>query len=102
MAAADTMTNALTVRGLRLTRGSREILKGVDMQAREGDVVSMIGASGSGRRSTASCSAIFLFNPTMSIRSRFIRTASRWFPAISRGSSSTGIWRTDRRHVSST
>ncbi|MDO8679766.1 MAG: ATP-binding cassette domain-containing protein [Acidobacteriota bacterium] len=43
------MTNALTVRGLRLTRGSREILKGVDLQAREGEVVALMGLSGSGK-----------------------------------------------------
>jgi len=47
--AADTMTNALTVRGLRLTRGSREILKGVDLHAREGEVVALMGLSGSGK-----------------------------------------------------
>ena len=43
------MTNALTVRGLRLTRGSREILKGVDLHARDGDVVALMGLSGSGK-----------------------------------------------------
>ncbi len=49
MEAADTMTFALNVRGLRLTRGSREILKGVDLHAREGEVVALMGLSGSGK-----------------------------------------------------
>ena len=43
------MTTALTARGLRLTRGSREILKGVDLHANEGEVVALMGLSGSGK-----------------------------------------------------
>ena len=43
------MTSALTVRDLRLTRGAREILKGVNLDAREGEVVALMGLSGSGK-----------------------------------------------------
>jgi ABC-type polar amino acid transport system ATPase subunit len=44
------MTNAaLTVRKLRVTRGGREILRGVDLDARAGDVVALMGLSGSGK-----------------------------------------------------
>lgn len=43
------MTDALTVRGLRVTRGAREILTGVDLHARAGDVVALMGLSGSGK-----------------------------------------------------
>ena len=43
------MTRALTVRGLRLKRGEREILRGVDVDASQGDLVALMGLSGSGK-----------------------------------------------------
>ena len=43
------MTNALSVRGLKLARGSREILRGVDLEARAGEIVALMGLSGSGK-----------------------------------------------------
>ena len=40
---------ALMVRGLHLKRGSREILRGVDLHADAGEVVALMGLSGSGK-----------------------------------------------------
>lgn len=43
------MSVVLRVAGLRLTRGSREILRGVDLAASEGELVALMGLSGSGK-----------------------------------------------------
>jgi len=43
------MTPALTVRGLRLKRGAREILRGVELHASKGELVALMGLSGSGK-----------------------------------------------------
>lgn len=43
------MTSTLSVRGLRLTRGSRAILQGVNLEARAGEIVALMGLSGSGK-----------------------------------------------------
>ncbi len=43
------MSGVLHVRSLRLTRGSREILAGVDLEAARGEVVVLMGLSGSGK-----------------------------------------------------
>jgi ABC-type polar amino acid transport system ATPase subunit len=43
------MTTVLEVRGLRLRRGAREILAGVDLEAWPGDVVALMGLSGAGK-----------------------------------------------------
>jgi ABC-type polar amino acid transport system ATPase subunit len=43
------MTSTLSVRGLRLTRGSRPILQGVDLEAAAGEIVALMGLSGSGK-----------------------------------------------------
>lgn len=43
------MSTTLTVRGLHLTRGTRAILQGVDLDARAGEVVALMGLSGSGK-----------------------------------------------------
>ncbi|MDP2319401.1 MAG: ATP-binding cassette domain-containing protein [Acidobacteriota bacterium] len=45
------MSTTLTVRGLHLTRGTRVILQGVDLDARAGEVVALMGLSGSGKTS---------------------------------------------------
>ncbi|MDH4066626.1 MAG: ATP-binding cassette domain-containing protein, partial [Acidobacteriota bacterium] len=39
----------LRVRGLRLSRGARTILAGVDLDARAGEIVALMGLSGSGK-----------------------------------------------------
>jgi polar amino acid transport system ATP-binding protein len=41
--------SALTVRDLRLKRGARDILRGVDLHADEGELVALMGLSGSGK-----------------------------------------------------
>lgn len=43
------MSRALDVQQLRLTRGTREILRGVDLHADNGEVVALMGLSGSGK-----------------------------------------------------
>lgn len=43
------MIATLTVRGLRLSRGARTILQGVDLQAGAGEIVALMGLSGSGK-----------------------------------------------------
>lgn len=43
------MTTILTVRGLHLARGGRAILQGVNLEARAGEVVALMGLSGSGK-----------------------------------------------------
>ena len=43
------MTSTLSVRGLHLTRGSRAILQGVNLEARAGEIVALMGLSGSGK-----------------------------------------------------
>jgi octopine/nopaline transport system ATP-binding protein len=54
---------AVVVHDLHKNFGSLEVLKGVSMTAREGDVVSMIGASGSGKSTFLRC-INFLEMPT--------------------------------------
>ena len=43
------MSASLRVRGLRLARGARTILDGVDLQAAAGEIVALMGLSGSGK-----------------------------------------------------
>ncbi|RRW42069.1 ATP-binding cassette domain-containing protein [Pseudomonas luteola] len=45
----------LTVEGLHKRYGAIEVLKGVSLQARTGDVISLIGASGSGKSTFLRC-----------------------------------------------
>jgi octopine/nopaline transport system ATP-binding protein len=46
---------AVSVRDLRKSFGALEVLKGVSLQAREGDVISILGASGSGKSTMLRC-----------------------------------------------
>ncbi len=46
---------AIKVSGLRKSFGSHEVLKGVSMTARQGDVVAIIGGSGSGKSTMLRC-----------------------------------------------
>ena len=48
-------TTALEVQGLEKRFGEEPILKGVDLVAHEGDVISMLGASGSGKSTFLRC-----------------------------------------------
>lgn len=43
------MTRPLDAKGVRLKRGSREILRGVDLHADAGELVALMGLSGSGK-----------------------------------------------------
>ena len=45
----------LVVEGLRLTRGSREVLRGVDLRARRGELVALMGLSGGGKTTVLRC-----------------------------------------------
>lgn len=46
---------AVRVTGLRKSFGSLEVLKGISLEAREGDVVSILGSSGSGKSTMLRC-----------------------------------------------
>ena len=47
--------HALTVSGMRKRFGELEVLKGISLQAREGDVISILGSSGSGKSTMLRC-----------------------------------------------
>jgi ABC-type polar amino acid transport system ATPase subunit len=49
MADAHRMNRALDAKGVRLKRGTREILSGVDLHADAGELVALMGLSGSGK-----------------------------------------------------
>ena len=48
-------TAALSVRDIRKRFGALEVLKGISLEARQGDVISILGASGSGKSTFLRC-----------------------------------------------
>jgi octopine/nopaline transport system ATP-binding protein len=52
---ASAAVPAVSVRQLRKSFGPLEVLKGVSLEAREGDVISVLGASGSGKSTMLRC-----------------------------------------------
>ena len=53
MPASDTL--ALVARDIHKTFGQLEVLKGISLEAREGDVISILGSSGSGKSTFLRC-----------------------------------------------
>ena len=55
MSAEPTSDTVISLRGIHKRYGDLEVLKGVDIEAREGDVISLIGSSGSGKSTLLRC-----------------------------------------------
>ena len=53
--AHNVMSAVLTITGLHLRRGTRDILRGVSFSAEPGEVVALMGASGSGKTTILRC-----------------------------------------------
>ncbi|MEV0588365.1 dipeptide/oligopeptide/nickel ABC transporter permease/ATP-binding protein [Nonomuraea sp. NPDC050310] len=51
--AAGERAGLLSVRGLAVAYGAREVVRGVDLDVREGEIVGLVGESGSGKTQTA-------------------------------------------------
>src|SRR5256885_4628773 len=45
----NTMTDILTITDLRLNRGSRQVLRGVNLRVAKGELVALMGLSGGGK-----------------------------------------------------
>ncbi|MGN6142133.1 MAG: ATP-binding cassette domain-containing protein, partial [Mesorhizobium sp.] len=45
----------LSVRDIRKSFGAHEVLRGISLEARDGDVISLLGASGSGKSTFLRC-----------------------------------------------
>jgi octopine/nopaline transport system ATP-binding protein len=55
LSVASNTVPAVSVRDLRKSFGSLEVLKGVSLEARDGEVISILGASGSGKSTMLRC-----------------------------------------------
>ena len=49
------MTNAIEVNGLRKSYGAKEVLKGIDLCVRQGDIFALLGVNGAGKTTTLEC-----------------------------------------------
>lgn len=49
------MTDALQVKGLRKSYGKKEVLKGIDLCVRKGDIFALLGVNGAGKTTTLEC-----------------------------------------------
>ncbi len=49
------MTEALQVKGLRKSYGKKEVLKGIDVRVRNGDIFALLGVNGAGKTTTLEC-----------------------------------------------
>lgn len=49
------MTDALQVKGLRKSYEKKEVLKGIDLRVRKGDVFALLGVNGAGKTTTLEC-----------------------------------------------
>lgn len=49
------MTNALQVKGLHKSYGKKEVLKGVDLCIRKGDIFALLGVNGAGKTTALEC-----------------------------------------------
>ncbi|HMO72172.1 MAG TPA: histidine/lysine/arginine/ornithine ABC transporter ATP-binding protein, partial [Paracoccaceae bacterium] len=56
------LPEAIRIEGLRKSFGTLEVLRGVDLTARQGDVVAVIGGAGGGQATMLRCSK-FLEKP---------------------------------------
>lgn len=49
------MTDALQVKGLRKSYGKKEVLKGIDLCIRQGDIFALLGVNGAGKTTALEC-----------------------------------------------
>ena len=76
MVPGNATSPVLSLRNIRKSYDSLEVLKGVDLTACEGDVVSRIGSSGSGKSTLLRCINMLEFSQVGEIR--FCGEAVRW------------------------